>query len=42
MATPTIHQATPDNAPELARLLDQFDSMGATPNPATHQAIVPE
>src|SRR5215207_977391 len=31
MATLTIHQATPDNAPELARLLDLFDHMGATP-----------
>src|SRR5215212_2824801 len=31
MATLTIHQATPDNAPELARVLDLFDHMGATP-----------
>ena len=31
MATLTIHQATPDNAPELARLLDLFDHLGATP-----------
>ena len=31
MATLTIHQAMPDDAAELARLLDLFDSMGATP-----------
>src|ERR671935_1002585 len=31
MATLTIRQATPDDAPELARLLDLFDHMGATP-----------
>jgi len=31
MATFTIRQATPDNAPELARLLDLFDHMGTTP-----------
>src|SRR5262245_30966506 len=31
MATRTIRQATPDDAPELARLLDLFDHMGATP-----------
>jgi ribosomal protein S18 acetylase RimI-like enzyme len=31
MATFTIHQATPDDATELARLLDLFDTMGATP-----------
>ena len=31
MATITIHQATPDDAIDLARLLDLFDSMGATP-----------
>ena len=30
MTTLTIRQATPDAAPELARLLDLFDSMGAT------------
>ena len=30
MTTLTIRQATPDDAPELARLLDLFDSMGAT------------
>src|SRR5215217_581625 len=32
MATLTIRQATPDNALELARLLDLFDHMGATPD----------
>jgi GNAT superfamily N-acetyltransferase len=31
MATITVRQATPDDAPELARLLDLFDGMGATP-----------
>ena len=31
MTTLTIRQATPDDAPELARLLDLFDHMGATP-----------
>src|SRR5215217_7463854 len=31
MATLTIRQATPDNALELARMLDLFDTMGATP-----------
>ncbi len=31
MATITIRQATPDDATELARLLDLFDRMGATP-----------
>jgi ribosomal protein S18 acetylase RimI-like enzyme len=32
MATLTIHQATPDDATELARLLDLFGYMGATPD----------
>ena len=31
MATLRIRQATPDDAAELARLLDLFDNMGATP-----------
>ena len=31
MATMTVRQATPDDAPELARMLDLFDGMGATP-----------
>src|SRR5919202_1915532 len=31
MATITVRQATPDDAPDLARLLDLFDRMGATP-----------
>jgi ribosomal protein S18 acetylase RimI-like enzyme len=31
MATITIRQATPDDATELARMLDLFDRMGATP-----------
>ena len=31
MATITVHQATPDDATELARMLDLFDRMGATP-----------
>jgi GNAT superfamily N-acetyltransferase len=31
MGTITVRQATPDDAPELARMLDLFDRMGATP-----------
>ena len=31
MATITVRQATPGDAPELARMLDLFDGMGATP-----------
>ena len=31
MTTITVRQATPDDATALARLLDLFDSMGATP-----------
>ncbi len=31
MAIITVHQATPDDAAELARMLDLFDHMGATP-----------
>jgi GNAT superfamily N-acetyltransferase len=31
MVTITVRQATPEDAPELARLLDLFDRMGATP-----------
>lgn len=31
MATIAIRQATPDDATELARMLDLFDRMGATP-----------
>ena len=31
MGTLTVRQATPDDAMELARMLDLFDSMGATP-----------
>jgi GNAT superfamily N-acetyltransferase len=31
MATLTVHQATPDDATELARMLNLFDRMGATP-----------
>jgi ribosomal protein S18 acetylase RimI-like enzyme len=31
MATLTVRQATPDDATELARMLNLFDSMGATP-----------
>jgi GNAT superfamily N-acetyltransferase len=31
MTTLTIRQATPDDASELARLLELFDHMGATP-----------
>jgi hypothetical protein len=31
MATITVRRATPDDATELARLLDLFDSLGATP-----------
>jgi GNAT superfamily N-acetyltransferase len=31
MGTITVRQATPDDATELARMLDLFDGMGATP-----------
>ena len=31
MATITVRQAAPDDAPDLARMLDLFDRMGATP-----------
>jgi ribosomal protein S18 acetylase RimI-like enzyme len=31
MATLTVHQAMPDDATELARILNLFDRMGATP-----------
>ena len=31
MATVTVRQATPDDAAELARMLDLFDRLGATP-----------
>jgi ribosomal protein S18 acetylase RimI-like enzyme len=31
MATVTVRQATPDDAPDLTRLLDLFDRQGATP-----------
>ncbi len=31
MATITVRRATPDDATELARMLDLFDGMGATP-----------
>jgi hypothetical protein len=31
MVTPTVRQATPDDATELACMLDLFDNMGATP-----------
>ena len=31
MATPTVRQATPDDATELARMLNLFDNMGAAP-----------
>ena len=31
MTTLTVHQATPDDVTELARLLDLFDGLGATP-----------
>jgi GNAT superfamily N-acetyltransferase len=31
MAIITVHQATPDDVTELARMLNLFDSMGATP-----------
>jgi GNAT superfamily N-acetyltransferase len=40
MATLTIRQATPDDAPELAHLLDQFDNMRATPEQVTARMLV--
>ena len=35
MGTITVRQATPEDAAELARLLDLFDAMGATPEQVT-------
>jgi ribosomal protein S18 acetylase RimI-like enzyme len=40
MATLTIRQATPDDAAELARLLDLFDSMGTTPEQVAARMLV--
>ena len=39
MATVTVRQAMPDDAPELARLLNLFDSMGATPQRVTARML---
>jgi GNAT superfamily N-acetyltransferase len=39
MATVTVRQATPDDAPELARMLDLFDGMGATPEQVTARML---
>ncbi|MDQ2998152.1 MAG: GNAT family N-acetyltransferase [Chloroflexota bacterium] len=39
MATITIHQATPDDTTELARMLDLFDNMGATPEQVTARML---
>jgi ribosomal protein S18 acetylase RimI-like enzyme len=35
----TVHQATPDDATELARLLDLFDNMGATSEQVTARML---
>ncbi len=32
MAIITVHEATPEDAADLARMLDLFDTMGATPD----------
>jgi GNAT superfamily N-acetyltransferase len=39
MGTITVRQATPDDAPELARMLDLFDRMGATPEQVAARMI---
>jgi ribosomal protein S18 acetylase RimI-like enzyme len=39
MATVTVRQATPDDATELARMLDLFDGMGATPEQVTARML---
>ena len=40
MGTITVRQATPDDAPELARMLDLFDRMGATPEQVAARMLV--
>jgi ribosomal protein S18 acetylase RimI-like enzyme len=40
MATLTVHQATPDDATELAHMLDLFDHMGATPEQVAARMLV--
>jgi GNAT superfamily N-acetyltransferase len=39
MGTITVRQATPDDAMELARMLDQFDNTGATPEQVAARMI---
>jgi GNAT superfamily N-acetyltransferase len=39
MTTITVRQATPDDATALARMLDLFDSMGATPEQVTTRML---
>lgn len=40
MPTLTVRKATPDDATELARLLDLFDTMGATPEQVAARMLV--
>ena len=40
MATITVRQAAPDDATELARMLDLFDRMGATPEQVAARMLV--
>jgi ribosomal protein S18 acetylase RimI-like enzyme len=40
METVTVRQATPDDTMELARMLDLFDSMGATPEQVAARMLV--
>jgi ribosomal protein S18 acetylase RimI-like enzyme len=39
MGTITVRQATPDDATELARMLDLFDRMGATPEQVARRML---
>jgi GNAT superfamily N-acetyltransferase len=40
MATIAVRQATPDDAPKLARMLNIFDGMGATPEQVAARMLV--
>src|SRR3712207_6354818 len=40
MATLTVRQATPDDATDLARMLDRFDHLGATPAQVAARMVV--
>ena len=42
MGTLTVREATPDDATELARMLDRFDRMGATPEQVASRMLACE